>query len=365
MPSRARANAHIGIRSSWCSLALRLLLAATLAMSVVASVCAQSGSLRGSSSVGPALLISRDQLGRMGFQSLGALAELHVGYALSSFVDLQLGGTAAGFSSATSTGALLSPSLGLRAGYRRLALRPYAELDLGPGFTGRLLRPFLRAAFGVEVKLTDNFAIGPKLGYGQLFQYSSPGASTDARFLWLGLCIAFHPEPPEMTQVTRYVDLYRHHVIYDHAPPEDASSSPPTAAIEPSPELLALIDEAVPASQVELLAPVLFKFDADALEAIGVAMLHEVARELGQRKDIELLEIQGYADARGPVDYNRALSGRRAQRVLAWLVEHGVARERLRVAAEGASGFVEPGHAEPAHQQNRRVVFRVIRTGTP
>ena len=56
----------------------------------------------------------------------------------------------------------------------------------------------------------------------------------------------------------------------------------PTATPEPelSPELLTLIERAAPGARTELLAPVLFKFDSAALEAIGVAMLHEVAREL-------------------------------------------------------------------------------------
>jgi outer membrane protein OmpA-like peptidoglycan-associated protein len=91
-------------------------------------------------------------------------------------------------------------------------------------------------------------------------------------------------------------------------------------------------------------------------------MLHEVARELAQRKDLELVEIQGYADSRGSTEYNRALSERRAHRVRQWLVDHGIAAERLTVAAKGAAEFVENESSENAHEQNRRVVFRVVRT---
>src|SRR5688572_31839443 len=47
------------------------------------------------------------------------------------------------------------------------------------------------------------------------------------------------------------------------------------------------------AARVELLAPVLFAFDSDQLEPIGVAMLHEVAHTLRERNDIRLLEIEG------------------------------------------------------------------------
>jgi outer membrane protein OmpA-like peptidoglycan-associated protein len=90
-------------------------------------------------------------------------------------------------------------------------------------------------------------------------------------------------------------------------------------------------------------------------------MLHEVASELARRSDIELIEIQGHADGRGSGDYNAQLSERRAQRVLEWLVEHGIARERLQIAAHGEAALVEAGESEEHHVQNRRVVFRVVR----
>ena len=51
---------------------------------------------------------------------------------------------------------------------------------------------------------------------------------------------------------------------------------------------------------------------------------------------------------------------RRAAAVIAWLVAHGVAPERLRPAAQGASAPVEPGSDEDSYAQNRRVVFRVV-----
>lgn len=128
-----------------------------------------------------------------------------------------------------------------------------------------------------------------------------------------------------------------------------------------------LIEKALPTqtTRTELLAPVLFAFNSDKLDASGVAMLHEVAHTLAERQDIAMLEIQGYADKRGNVEYNRALSERRAERVRQWLMDHGVPAERLRIAAHGASEFVESGEQESAHEQNRRVIFRVVENGAP
>ena len=43
------------------------------------------------------------------------------------------------------------------------------------------------------------------------------------------------------------------------------------------------------------------------------------------------------------------------------MIEHGIAPERLQVSPEGATDFVEPGTTESEHEQNRRVVFRVLK----
>jgi outer membrane protein OmpA-like peptidoglycan-associated protein len=53
---------------------------------------------------------------------------------------------------------------------------------------------------------------------------------------------------------------------------------------------------------------------------------------------------------------------RRAERVRSWLVEHGVAAQRLEVDPEGAVDFVEAGASDDEQQQNRRVLFRVLQT---
>ena len=67
-------------------------------------------------------------------------------------------------------------------------------------------------------------------------------------------------------------------------------------------------------------------------------MLHEVARELARRPDLELIEIQGYADSRGSNEYNqRALEPAR-QRVFDWLMAHGVAPERLESPPKARAG---------------------------
>jgi outer membrane protein OmpA-like peptidoglycan-associated protein len=94
-------------------------------------------------------------------------------------------------------------------------------------------------------------------------------------------------------------------------------------------------------------------------------MLHEVAATLRERTDIQLVQIEGYADRRGDVSYNEALSARRAERVREWLVAHGIAAERLTISPRGEGALLEPGSDASAHLQTRRVVFRIVKMEAP
>jgi outer membrane protein OmpA-like peptidoglycan-associated protein len=311
-----------------------------------------------------ALMLSNDQRAWLRYDQPGLLADVQLAYAVKPWLDVQLGATGGVFLS-HQPGGLAAPVFGALARLPMRVATPYALLDLGVGFTGAILRPFARSAVGLEFALARNFRAGPNLGLGVVTQWNRPGYSTDAVFAWFGLSCSYWPTAlpaPLRDPLT----VMREAPPPGAAVPEPAASVPPDEPEHPpsppSPQLVDLLDRALPTQRSELLAPVLFAFDSAALEAGGIAMLHEVARVLcSERADIELLEIVAYADARGSDEYNRELARRRAQRVLDWLAEHGVARERLQISAEGAVNFVEPGHAAADHQQNRRVIFRVLR----
>jgi len=80
------------------------------------------------------------------------------------------------------------------------------------------------------------------------------------------------------------------------------------------------------------------------------------------------IEIAAHTDARGPDDYNRNLSQRRAESVVEWLVKNGVARDRLRAQGYGESLPVNRcingvDCSEEQHQQNRRTEFIILNNG--
>jgi outer membrane protein OmpA-like peptidoglycan-associated protein len=301
-----------------------------------------------------ALMLSSDQLGRLAYDKPGLLADVQLGYAVLPWLDVQVGTALGTFFSDQDNGGLAAPMLGALARIPDLSVMPYAFVDFGGAFTGAMLLPMLRAGVGFDVPVNDSLRVGPVLAFGDVLFSNDPGNSTDAQYVSIGLAAVYAHMPARPAP---------RKAVAKPPPPPAAPRERVVVVRTPPEEIFKLIDRAIPGrtDQVELLAPVLFSFDSAELEPIGVAMLHEVARSLAERTDLELIEIRAYADARGSAEYNQELAGRRGQHVYDWLVEHGVDPARLVVAPVGASEFVETGEAETAHEQNRRVVFRVVR----
>lgn len=67
------------------------------------------------------------------------------------------------------------------------------------------------------------------------------------------------------------------------------------------------------------------------------------------------IEVAGHADRSGTVQYNQALSRRRAEAVAAELLRHGIAREEIVVTAFGETRPLVPTADEVREPQNRRV----------
>jgi outer membrane protein OmpA-like peptidoglycan-associated protein len=336
---------------------VRVVLALLGILALAAPAGAQDGRVTFRTSVGYASMVSTDQLGRLALDRGGMSGDLRVGYLFAPWFELGIATVGGAFFSEQEAGGLLAPCFSMLAKNSHWAVRPYAHADGGVGVTGKMVRPFFRVGLGLELPMSKAFAIGPLLGYGVVVQSDKEGDSTDAEFLFVSAALSFTPQGAPAPRKPAQV-----------APP--APAPPPLeepVSSEPNEALIELLDRAVPTdpTRVELLAAVLFEIDSAELEPIGVAMLHEVVNVLESRKDIRKLAIQGYADTRGSVEHNRQLSTARAERVRSWLIEHGIAEERLVVVGAGESQPLEHEGTEPAHQQNRRVVFRVLELGDP
>jgi outer membrane protein OmpA-like peptidoglycan-associated protein len=87
-----------------------------------------------------------------------------------------------------------------------------------------------------------------------------------------------------------------------------------------------------------------FELDRADLAPDAAAALDVLARWLREHPEIELLRVEGHADALGSPRYNLELSQRRAEAVVAALVARGIAKERLVALGSGESvRLSEPG----------------------
>lgn len=80
-----------------------------------------------------------------------------------------------------------------------------------------------------------------------------------------------------------------------------------------------------------------------------------------------VIELASHTDSRAPADYNLELSKKRAQSCVDYLVQKGIAKDRLVPVGYGETKLVNDctdgvDCSEEEHQQNRRTTIRVLRT---
>ena len=105
-------------------------------------------------------------------------------------------------------------------------------------------------------------------------------------------------------------------------------------------------------------ASLLVTFDTNSTELTGAAQrqLDIVASALRNDRLVEYrFTVEGHADPRGRPDSNLTLSQERAESVKRYLMDQGIAGDRL--VAEGRGDREPMLPAEPAAPQNRRVTF--------
>ena len=92
----------------------------------------------------------------------------------------------------------------------------------------------------------------------------------------------------------------------------------------------------------------------------SLPILDEVARLLQEQPNIRRLAIEGHTDNRGPRALSVRLSEARARAVGAYLIQHGVAAERLVMKGYGPDRPIADNHTELGREKNRRVQFRIV-----
>jgi outer membrane protein OmpA-like peptidoglycan-associated protein len=112
--------------------------------------------------------------------------------------------------------------------------------------------------------------------------------------------------------------------------------------------------------RILILEKIYFKTNSDTILERSFPMLEEMAATLGQHQDLGKVSIEGHTDAKGSAASNLRLSQRRANSVMRFLVERGVAADRLSATGYGETKPLQDNKTEEGRAENRRVEFRLI-----
>lgn len=106
--------------------------------------------------------------------------------------------------------------------------------------------------------------------------------------------------------------------------------------------------------------PIYFEFDKSAIKGEQIVRIETNSDFLKKNQDIKI-RIEGNCDPRGTREYNLALGERRALAAKAYLVNLGVAEERLSTISWGEEKLLLFGHDEISWAQNRRDDFVIVK----
>jgi outer membrane protein OmpA-like peptidoglycan-associated protein len=112
------------------------------------------------------------------------------------------------------------------------------------------------------------------------------------------------------------------------------------------------------------LPDILFSVNAAALKPEAQRAIAKLAGILLVIPDLRVV-IEGHTDSRGSADYNIKLSRRRAERVMGYLVEEGIAMERLGAFGFGLVRPVSDNESAQGRARNRRVEIIIIEEPEP
>ena len=99
---------------------------------------------------------------------------------------------------------------------------------------------------------------------------------------------------------------------------------------------------------------VYFDFDKSDIRSDAKNILNDILEFLLFNQHLEMV-LTGHADDRGSLDYNQALSERRAKAVKDFFVSGGLDPNRIKISGKGESEPAAKGNTEEAYQKNRRV----------
>lgn len=286
----------------------------------------------------------------------GGGGTLSVGYDVLPSLSVHARGGGFGFSGVSPYGAAALGTLG--AGVRLHLLPEHPRLD--PWVDANVLYVHTgsyASRLGADAGVGVHFAIEPTSGvaFGPFVRGMFVRSNADtghAGILMAGISVQWHPWPSRpVVEATVPVAP----VVEPTEEPAPAPQ-PEAPAAEPQPEARAEVTE----ERIEINQRVEFLFDSTELLESSSSILDAVAEVLRTHAELRV-RVEGHTDNVGTREHNLRLSRARAEAVVRYLVDHGVAQDRLSSEGFGTSRPVGSNDTDEGRAQNRRVEFVIVR----
>jgi outer membrane protein OmpA-like peptidoglycan-associated protein len=228
--------------------------------------------------------------------------------------------------------------------------KPWIDGDLLYVRTGGLDRAGFAAAVGVSFPIGEARSawLGPFVRYMQIFQGNRSGyQNNDSKTIIAGLSLEFG------TRVVR------------QPPAAEAAAAPVPAAVAvaapatcPTCPAIVVDKVVIRPDKLEVKDKIQFLMDQAVLDTTSHSVLDQVAKVLRDNQGFKV-QLEGHASSEGGEVRNQELSQQRAQAVLDYLADRGVARDRLLATGFSSSRPIESNVTEAGREANRRVDFVV------
>ncbi|MBI4196669.1 MAG: OmpA family protein [Deltaproteobacteria bacterium] len=133
-------------------------------------------------------------------------------------------------------------------------------------------------------------------------------------------------------------------------------ATPPPPPPPPAESSLVEIGE----KEIEIKKKIHFEHGKESIREVSQDILDAIIETLKNHPEILKVEIGGHTDNKGDETYNLKLSGKRAEAVKRFLVDHGVQAGRLTAKGYGESEPRDTNDTEEGRARNRRVEFKIL-----
>jgi outer membrane protein OmpA-like peptidoglycan-associated protein len=111
--------------------------------------------------------------------------------------------------------------------------------------------------------------------------------------------------------------------------------------------------------QIRILEQIQFAYNSAQILKASDSILSAVAKILTDNPQIEKVQIEGHTDNKGGDAFNKRLSQKRAESVMAWLAKHGINKSHLSAQGYGKERPIDTNDTEEGRANNRRVEFHI------